>query len=120
MGAESLMKLRGDSRSRGELYQNDPERLSRAKEFDQREIDAHPNYGKNPDGTSRFIRSPEGDIVPNTPENRKIVEDYEKGLEAQRQAAKVQPPTTQPTRPEEQRERPTHQHHPGGVCPGCN
>lgn len=122
MGAESLMKLRGDSRSRGELYQNDPNGYRAAKEFDQREIDTHPSYGKNPDGTSRFIRSPEGDIVPNTPENRKIVEDYEKGLEAQRQAAKVQPPTTtqQPSRPEEQQQRPTHQHQHGGVCPGCN
>lgn len=129
MTAEALMAFRGDERSRRELFETAPDLYWATKEFDQRELDTDPRYGTNPDGTSRFIRLPNGTIVENNQANQQIVRAFEEGLERARRerASQNQSGTTpraegpaKPEDPNDQSTRPQrHRHVPGLECPHC-
>lgn len=82
--AEAIWHFRGDKDSRGNLYLNDVTLYNSTKVMDQKSIDADPRYGKNPDGSSKFIRMPDGSIQPNDEANRKAVSDFEAQLATQR------------------------------------
>ncbi len=92
-GSESIRLFRGDAESRTELYMTDPANYQAVKEFDQAELDGDPKYGKNPDGTSRYIRLPDGTIAPNTEENRQAVAEFELELAKDRAAMGDKPPS---------------------------
>lgn len=87
--AESTRFFRNNAKSRGELYQLDPRSYAAIKELDQREIDLDPRYGKNPDGSSKFIRLPDARIVPNNESNSKIVNDFEKSQSEAREQTRI-------------------------------
>ncbi len=82
--ADAVWHFRGDKDSRSSLYLNDLVLYNSTKAFDQKTIDTDPRYGTNPDGTSRYIRMPDGAIEPNTEANRKTVDDFEKQIATQR------------------------------------
>lgn len=88
-GAESLRWYRSSPEHRARLYTVDPANYEATKKFDQAELDSDPRYGKNPDGTSKFIRMPDGSVAENTAENRKAVADFEATLPALRAAAQA-------------------------------
>lgn len=75
--AEGLWLLRGGELDRERLCRNSPDLYRIIKEYDQKEIDADPRYGKNPDGSSKFIRLLDGTIGPNTKENRDLIQQFE-------------------------------------------
>lgn len=107
-GAEGLAHYRNGEEGQRRLYHESPELYRISKEFNQKELDLDPRYGTNPDGTSKFIRLPSGDIVQNNPANQKIVSDFEKSLQQGRAAAPGQPDRSQ-----------GHGHLPNFSCPGC-
>ncbi len=78
--AESLRWFRSNAEHRAWLYSVDPKNYQATKEFDQADIDSDPRYGKDEKGNSKFIRLPDGNVGPNTPENRKLVSDFEATL----------------------------------------
>lgn len=124
MGAEATRYFRNGEAGRSELYVNDPALYRAAKEFDQKELDADPRYGVNPDGSSKFIRLPDGNIVLNNEANRKIVSDYELTLEPLRKQQQQRTQQDQKQIEEilkkmKQEGLKPHQHQPG-VCTGCN
>lgn len=82
--ADAVWHFRGDKDSRSSLYLNDITLYNSTKSFDQKTIDTDPRYGTNPDGSSKFIRMPDGAIEPNTEANRKTVDDFEKQIATQR------------------------------------
>lgn len=98
-GAESLRWYRSNQADRTRLYNIDPKNYEATKAFDQAELDSDPRYGKNPDGTSKFIRLPDGTVGANTPENRKAVADFEATLPASRAAYQKQQQQNQSPRP---------------------
>lgn len=91
-GAESIRLFRGDAESRTELYMTDPTAYNAVKEFDQAELDNDSQYGRNPDGTARYIRLPDGTIAPNTEENRNAVTEFEEKLARDREAMNTPSP----------------------------
>ncbi len=107
MGAEALTYFRADGRSRAELLSMSPDMYRIAKEWDQKEIDMDPRFGTNPDGSSKFIRSPEGTIVPATQEERQRVAKYEEEVRKSPQAQSGLPEIT------------FKNHVPGMPCPHC-
>lgn len=76
--AEAKAYFRHSQAYRTQLYLNSPEAYAQIKERDQQQIDAA--YGKDENGQSKWIREPNGTLVPNTDENRRTVSDYERGL----------------------------------------
>lgn len=79
-GAEALAHFRGTEVERRQLYLESPKLYEAAKKFDQAQLDEDPNYGKNLDGSSKYIRSTEGAIVENTPANRAALIKFEAEL----------------------------------------
>lgn len=73
--AEALSYLRMGENQRQALYFNDPELYRVTQKFDQDEIDRA--YGKNKDGTPKFIRSSKGLLVENTPQNQEKLKEWE-------------------------------------------
>lgn len=99
-GAEAIRMFRGDEKSREDLFRKSPELYEATKKFDQADLDNDPHYGRNPDGTSKYIRLPDGTVGRNNEENRKRVADYEQTL-------RMPPaPRTPPPSSELPRERP--------------
>jgi hypothetical protein len=84
-GAEAQILFRSGEAQRTELYLHDPKAYEAAKAFDQLELDTDPRYGRNADGSSKFIRLPDGTIAENTEANRQAVIDYEATLPAARE-----------------------------------
>lgn len=121
-GAEALHLFRGGAANREDLFTTSPEVYRAIKEYDQREIDADPRFGKNADGTSKFIRLPDGTLGENNDVNRKAVSEYEQGLSALTQS-RYSPPGNNPNTGEPARDSaqtpPTHQHLPNFTCPNC-
>lgn len=78
--AEGLWLFRGGEQDRTRLFTTSPELYKIIKEYDQKEIDADPRYGKNSDGTAKFIRLPDGTIGENNEANRAIVTQFEKKM----------------------------------------
>lgn len=93
--AEGLWLLRGGVQDRERLYRTSPDLYRIIKEYDQKEIDADPRYGKNSDGTSKFIRLPDGTIGPNNEANRAGVAQFE--AQIINQSAPSRPPAVQPS-----------------------
>lgn len=85
MNAEALTKLRGSLDAREDLYLTDVNLYRATKEYDQKEIDADPSFGTNKDGSSKFIRHPDGRIVANSFANQRAVREFEAELERKRQ-----------------------------------
>jgi YD repeat-containing protein len=80
-GAEAERFFRGDEKSRGDLFRASPELYAAAKKFDQDDLDNDPAYGKNADGTSKYIRLPNGTVGLNNEQNQKAVAEYEANLQ---------------------------------------
>lgn len=80
-GAETLRHFRVDAEGREALYANDPVSYAATKQIDQAELDADPRYGRNEDGSSKYIRLPDGTVAENNDQNRKAVAAYEAALE---------------------------------------
>lgn len=99
-GAEAIRMYRGDEASRQELFKLSPTLYNATKKFDQQDLDHDPQYGKNPDGTSKYIRLPDGTVGRNNEENRKRVFNYEETLRN---------PPPPPPMPKPQREQPREQ-----------
>ncbi|MFN8658629.1 MAG: hypothetical protein U0105_20005 [Candidatus Obscuribacterales bacterium] len=78
--AEGLWLFRGGEQDRTRLFTRSPELYKIIKEYDQKEIDADPRYGKNSDGTAKFIRLPDGNIGENNEANRARVTQFEKKM----------------------------------------
>lgn len=85
MMAEGSTHFRDGRGARQDLYRNDPKLYDQIKAADQEEITRA--YGTAPDGTPNYIRNPDGMIVHNTPEQRKILAEYERGLAQFKEAA---------------------------------
>jgi hypothetical protein len=75
--AEGTMHFRSGENGRRQLSQNNPELYKVVKKYDQMEIDII--HGKNPDGTPKMIRLPDGSVGPNTPANALRVMIFETG-----------------------------------------
>lgn len=88
--AESIRNYRSSVADRTRLYVVDPKNYESTKKFDQAELDSDPRYGRNPDGTSKYIRLPDGTVGENNEANRKAVADFEATLPAARAAAEQQ------------------------------
>ena len=80
-GSESLEYYRAGEDGRIKLYQVNPDLYRSTRKFDQAEIDSDPRYGKEEDGTSKFLRLPDGTIGENTRANRRAVTRFEESLE---------------------------------------
>lgn len=78
--ADAIRGLRDSQASRQQLLEADRNLYNAAKTYDQRELDRSPRFGKNPDGTSKFIRLPDTSIVLNNAANRKTVADFESSV----------------------------------------
>lgn len=78
--ADAIRCLRDTQASRQQLLEADRNLYNAAKTYDQRELDRSPRFGKNPDGTSKFIRLPDTSIVLNNAANRKTVADFESSV----------------------------------------
>lgn len=74
-GAEATAKFRGGDDSRAELLVTNPELYEVIKKLDQ--LDINKTYGLDESGQPKFIRNADGLIVPNTPENRAEVKQFE-------------------------------------------
>ncbi|HEY9788479.1 MAG TPA: hypothetical protein V6D17_24025 [Candidatus Obscuribacterales bacterium] len=73
--AEALTDLRLGEESRGRIARNNPSIYEVAKKYDQQEIDKF--YGKKSDGSSKFVRLPDGRIAENSAASRKKIADFE-------------------------------------------
>lgn len=71
MNAEGLVHFRGGEQTRRELLNSSPLMYELMRGFDQQEIDRI--YGKNPDGSAKYMRAANGFVVENTPENRQAL-----------------------------------------------
>ena len=89
--AEANRHFRADTTGRTDVYVADPQLYSATKKLDQLDLDNDPRYGRNSDGTSKFLRLPDGNIALNNEENRKAVDDYEATLPAQREQSQNSP-----------------------------
>lgn len=78
--ADAIRSLRDSQKSRQDLLEADCSTYMSAKIYDQRELDRSSRFGKNPDGTSKYIRLPDSSIALNTASNRKLVADFEKSV----------------------------------------
>lgn len=76
--AEAKAYFRHSEAYRTQLYVTSPDAYFQIKERDQQQIDKA--YGKDENGRSKWIREPNGTLVPNTADNRQAVSDYERGL----------------------------------------
>lgn len=75
MFAECIATYRVNEEGRARLMTESPVAYAVTQSYDQREIDAI--YGKYEDGSSVYIRMPDGRLGDNTEENRQIVADFE-------------------------------------------
>lgn len=80
MGAEGIKHFRLSEADRANLLIESPELYEISKQHDQAEMDMM--FGTNEDGSSKYIRMPDGNIYPNTPENRAIVKEWEEDVRA--------------------------------------
>lgn len=82
MFAEGLMFVRLDQKRREELLRASPVLFEACKNQDQEELNL--NYGKNGDGSPKYIRSADGKVVENNAANRKEVDDFEQKVKAKK------------------------------------
>lgn len=75
MMADAMAQYRLGDERRASLRKESPQLYDLVKKFDQLEIDKF--YGRRSDGASRMIRLPDGNVVPNTAENRRQVLAFE-------------------------------------------
>lgn len=75
MFADGLMTFRLGSTDRGDFLEKSPKFYDAVKEFDQAEMNRF--YGVEKNGSPRFIRSPDGFAVQNTPAQAKRVREFE-------------------------------------------
>ncbi len=75
VAAEALMMLRVSKERRELLLSRSPVIYEYIKGKDQEDLDL--TYGKSAVGESKMIRIPDGTIVANTPENQKMIKDFE-------------------------------------------
>lgn len=73
--AELIKHFRSDSESRKQIFFNNNNAYQAVKQFDQAEIDKI--LGVNADGSSRFIRLPNAEIVENNDSNRLVLRRFE-------------------------------------------
>lgn len=73
--AESMRLHRLSEASRKELIRNSPYVYDQIKANDQKEIDD--KYGKQTDGTSKYLRAANGQLVPNDDLNRLQIQSFE-------------------------------------------
>jgi hypothetical protein len=64
--------------TRANLLRESPELYQISKEHDQAEMDMM--FGTNEDGSSKYIRMPDGNIYPNTAENRATVAAWQQDV----------------------------------------
>lgn len=76
--AEGIMFYRMGKGYREQLWRESPALYKAVKKIDTEEIVGA--YGKDESEQAKFIRSPEGYVVPNTPANRKRVEQFEEDM----------------------------------------
>lgn len=76
MHAEAMMLFRVNNKRRAFLLIESPHLYSFVKEQDQ--LDVNKAYGVDQQGKPRMIRNPDGFLVANSPENRRLVEDFER------------------------------------------
>ena len=81
MGASMLTPFRYNSEMRADLYQVSPETYAIAKNLDQYQINLA--YGTQENGEAKYIRNPDGIVVPNTADNQELVAAYEATLPLQ-------------------------------------
>jgi hypothetical protein len=75
-GAEAAQNYRAGESERWRLLRESPELYAATKEYDQERIDKI--FGTNQDGTSKYIRMPNGKVRENNEENRRIVGEFER------------------------------------------
>lgn len=78
MGAEGTLAFRQSDDSRRRLYEESPDLYQAIKQLDQ--LDINKTYGLDEHGQPKYIRNPDGVPVPNTPENRQQVQEFERSL----------------------------------------
>ncbi len=78
MGAAMLTPFRDNRELRTKLYKVSADSYAVAKDLDQYQINAA--FGTQPDGQPKFIRNPDGIVVENNDNNRRVVDEFEKKL----------------------------------------
>lgn len=77
MGADLVTEFRRSSDARGNVYRLSPSTYDLAKQMDQEQIDAQ--FGTD-NGEPKLIRNPDGILVPNSPQSRQMIADWEATL----------------------------------------
>lgn len=73
------------------LYDQNPHLYKSVKKWDQQDINYRYGFMKTPDGKqfAKMIRGADGNVVPNTSENRQAVKDQENGWSSQPRSAEL-------------------------------
>lgn len=74
MGADLLTEFRKDSSSRSRINEKSPATYELAKQLDQEQVNSE--FGTE-NGEPRMIRNQDGILVPNTPQSRQLIADWE-------------------------------------------
>ncbi|CAN5691909.1 hypothetical protein BH10CYA1_BH10CYA1_04310 [soil metagenome] len=74
-GAEAITKFRQNEQTRAQFMQDSPALYQTMKDLDQAQLVKF--YGKNADGTARFVRLPDGTVTENNESNRAIISQWE-------------------------------------------
>jgi hypothetical protein len=93
--AEALAYYRTSEDRRWGLMMNDPELYDATKRLDQAEIDR--KYGRNSDGSSKYIRALTGELVENNAQNREIIKVWEDANRKEAELVRAQPNEAMPT-----------------------
>lgn len=93
--AEALAYYRSNEDRRWAVIMNDPELYDATKRFDQAEIDRA--YGRNQDGSSKYIRGLNGSVVENNAQNREEIRIWEEANRREAEAVRQQPNEAMPT-----------------------
>ncbi|MBI5172903.1 MAG: hypothetical protein HY986_08445 [Candidatus Melainabacteria bacterium] len=73
--AEGVTYYRLNQSERASFLQRSPELYRVIQRYDQMELDRA--YGTNPDGSSRYLRRPDGTIVENSESSRRLIAEFE-------------------------------------------
>ncbi|HMX44731.1 MAG TPA: hypothetical protein PKC93_02215 [Candidatus Obscuribacter sp.] len=73
--AEGVTYYRLNQSERASFLQRSPELYRVIQRYDQMELDQA--YGTNPDGSSRYLRRPDGTIVENSESSRRLIAEFE-------------------------------------------
>jgi hypothetical protein len=77
--AESITSFRFSAESRSQLFKNSPRLYMLTQEYDRNELK---NFYGSDGGNARMVRTPDGKVVPRTPQSMKMIDDFERQLVA--------------------------------------